>query len=263
MWSRFAIAGLLLLVVVPSSPAASQRHRRSGVSLRKRLNVNDLITEPGTVELEWGTLYSYSTAGWTMPSALKFTPEGASLFRGRTEYSISFDSLASDVNTGVRSTQFGDRLTFAATSVLFDSRYFDLAVAPQVTTFLRNESGVRLGGTMIARYDRAGNSVGLAVSWTAATAVTAGNPAGVWDFGAGYGRPLAATGLLGRITPHVNTLLEKSTEFQRTLAAFGGVEYQVSKRIAVDVSGQRLGLTGLGPDRQLLVSLTVNLGKLH
>ncbi len=58
-------------------------------------------------------------------------------------------------------------------------------------------------------------------------------------------------------------MLERSTGFERTLAAFGGVEYQVNKRVAVDVSGQRFGLVGNGPDRQLLVSLTVNLGKPH
>ena len=270
MRSQIAIAGLLILAATQPSPAAlfhrnrsSSSRRSSGVSSRKRLNVNDLITEPGTVELDWGSLYSYTTGAWTMPSALKFTPAGGSLLSGRTEYSVAFDSVASEINTGARSTQFSDRLTFAATSVVFDSPHFDIAVAPQVTAFLRNESGVRLGGTVIARYDRAGNSVGLSASWTGATAATESNPAGVWDFAAGFGRPLAATGLLGRFTPHVNTVLERSTGFERTLAAFGGVEYQVNKRVAVDVSGQRFGLVGNGPDRQLLVSLTVNLGKPH
>jgi hypothetical protein len=235
----------------------------SGVSLNKRLHINDLIAEPGTVELDWGTLYSYTTGFLTLPSALKFTPEGKSVLWGRTEYSVAFDSVASAVNTGVRSTQFSDRLTFAATSVIFDSEHFDIAVAPQVTTFLRNESGVRLGATIIGRYDHGNNSAGVTAGWTAATTVTDTNPAGVWDFGLGYGRHLAADGVLGRFTPHLNTLLEKSAGFERTLSMFGGVEYQINKRVAVDVSGQRIGFTGGGPDRLLLVGLTINTGKLR
>ena len=43
---------------------------------------NDLITEPGTVEIDWGTLYSYTTEALTLPSALKYTPSGGSLFWG-------------------------------------------------------------------------------------------------------------------------------------------------------------------------------------
>jgi hypothetical protein len=85
----------------------------------------------------------------------------------------------------------------------------------------------------------------------------------VWDLGGGYGHPLASAGWLAKFTPHANAVLEKSTGFDRTLAIFGGVEYQIHKRVSVDVVGQRLGLAGIGPDRQLLVSMTVNLGKVH
>lgn len=258
-------AGLLLLLAAPRAHAAPFHRSRasyaSGISLRKRLHVNDLIAEPGTVELDWSGLYSFSTGAFTLPSALKYTPAGDSLFWGRTEYSVAFDSVASAVNSGVRSTQFSDRLTFAATSVVFDSKHFDIAIAPQVTAFLRNESGARLGATAIARYDGGGNTVGATVGWTAATSVTATNPAGVWDFGAGYGRRLAASGFLSQLTPHVNAVLEKSTGLKRTLAVFGGIEYQITKRVAIDASVQRLGLTGDSPDRQFLLGLTVNLGK--
>ena len=165
------------------------------------------------------------------------------------------------MNTGARSTQFSDRVNFAATSVLFDSPHFDVAVAPQVTAFLRNESGSRLGASVIARYDGAKSSVGFVATWTAATSATDTNPAGVWDLGAGYGRRLARSGFLGRFMPHLNCVLEKSTGFGRTLAAFGGVEYHVTERVAFDVSAQRLGLAGNGPDRQILVGMTLNLGK--
>jgi len=239
---------------------SASRHA-SGVSLRKRLHVNDLITEPGTVELDWGCLYSYTTGSFTLPSALKFTPAGNSLFWGRTEYSVAFDSVASAVNAGARSTQFSDRLTFVATSVVFDSPHFDIAFAPQVTALLRNESGARLGATAIARFDGGGNSVGATLGWTAATSATGTNPAGVWDFGAGFGRHLARSGFFNRLTPHVNAVLERSTGFERTLAVFGGVEYQIGERVAIDASGQRYGLTGGTPDRQFLLGLTINLGK--
>jgi hypothetical protein len=79
--------------------------RSSSVTLRKRLHINDLITEPGTVEIDWANLYSYTSSNFTMPSSLKFTPMGTSLLWGRTEYSIAFDSISSAVDLGSRTTQ--------------------------------------------------------------------------------------------------------------------------------------------------------------
>jgi hypothetical protein len=235
-----------------------------GTSMRKRLHVNDLITEPGTFEADIGGLYSYTSGGFTLPSAFKYTPEGDSLYWGRTEYSVAFDSVSSAIDTGAaRSTQFSDRLTMAATSVLFDSEHFDIAVAPQLTTFLRDQSGVRLGATVIGRYDGGGNSIAFTASWSGATSASDANPAGVWDFGAGWGHHLATSGALNRITPHANVILEKSTGFAHTLALYGGVAYQLTERLSVDVTGQRLGLTGIGPDRQVLVGFTLNFGKMH
>ena len=225
--------------------------------MRKRLHVNDLITEPGTVEIDWGGLYSYTTRLFTMPAALKYTPAGASLFWGRTEYSIVFDSVDSTVATGVRSTQFSDHIGFAATAVLYDSVHFDVAIAPQITMLLRGDSGLRAGATAIARYDGGGNSIGFTAGWSAGTAVTATNPAGVWDFGAGYSRHLR------RLAPHVNVVLEKSTGFERMVSVYGGVEYQITERVAIDPTWQRVALSGGKPDRQFLLSLTVNLGHPH
>lgn len=212
------------------------------------------------MELDWGALYSRTTGAFTAPAALKFTPAGNSLFRGRTEHSVAFDSVANAAGAGARSTRFSDHLTFAATSVLFDTPHFDIAVGPQVTAFPRNESGARLGAAAIARFDGGGNSVGAALGWTAATSASDTNPAGVWDFGAGYGQRLAPSGVLGRFTPHVNAVPERSTGFERTLAAFGGVEYKITEQVAIDASGQRYGLTGGTPDRQFLLGLTINLG---
>lgn len=254
------------LVVMGQAEARTVRrvprfHRSTNVSQRKRLNVNDLIAAPGTVELDWGALYSYTTATATGPSAIRFTPDGPGLFIGRTEYSVAFDSVSSAVNTGVRSTQFSDRLTFAATSVVYASEHFDIAVAPQVTTLLRGDSGLRLGGTTIARYDGGRNTIGFIASWSAATVASDTNPAGTWDLGGGFGRQIADKGFWSKVTPHANVNWERSTGFERTVAVFGGVAYDLTDRFSVDFSGQRFGLVGGGEDRQVLVSFTLNLGK--
>ena len=261
------IAGLLL-AASPPAPARILLSRggasnRQNISLRKRLHVNTLITEPGTVEVEWGNLYSYTNSNFSMPSTIKYTPEGGHILWGRTEYSASFDSVSSALVSGERSTQFSDRLTFAATSVVFDGEKLDIAIAPQATFFLRDESGSRLGATAIARYDVGRNSFGGTASWSAATALSPNNPSGTWDFSGGFGRRLAASGALGRFSPHVNVVYERSTGFERVISAFGGVEYQITEKVAVDLSGQRFGLAGGGADRQVLVALTVNLGKVR
>jgi hypothetical protein len=255
----------LVLLSLPKYAAARPHLRhsiRSGstVGLRKRLHINDLITEPGTAEIDWANLYSFTTSNFTMPSAMKFTPAGNSLLWGRTEYSVAFDSISSVVDAGPRSTQFSDRISLTATSVVFDSTRFDIAIAPQATVFLRDESGGRYGATVIAREDIGLNSMGATVSWSGATASSASNPAGTWDFGAGYGRHLAAKGVLAHFTPHVNAVWERSTGFDGSLSAFAGVEYQITSRVAFDATGQRIGFSGAA-DRQVLLGFTINLGR--
>ncbi|HUQ91775.1 MAG TPA: hypothetical protein VM120_08840 [Bryobacteraceae bacterium] len=49
----------------------------------------------------------------------------------------------------------------------------------------------------------------------------------------------------------------------RTVSRFAGVEYQLTSNLAVDVTAQRVGINGSGMDRQVLVGLTVNFGKLR
>lgn len=235
-------------------------HHGANVSLRKRLHVNDLITEPGTVEIDWANLYSYTTSNFTMPSAIKYTPAGNSVLWGRTEYSIAFDSISSAVNLGSRTTQFSDRVSITGTSVIFDSTHFDVAVAPQATFLLRDASGTRYGATVIAREDAGLNSMGATAGWSAATTSSSSNPAGTWDLGGGFGRHLASKGVLARFTPHTNAVWERATGFQGTLSGFAGMEYQVTPRVAFDATGQRLGLN-TGADRQVLFGMTINLGK--
>ena len=198
-----------------------------------------------------------------MPSSLKYTPMGTSIPWGRTEYSVAFDSIDSVPVSGGRDTQFSDRLTFTATSVLHDGKQFDVAFAPQVTAFLRGESGVRYGGTAIARYDVGRNSMGATVGWSGATNPSVTNPSGSWDFGGGFGRRLAAQGAWGHLTPHANILYERATGNNPSTAVFAGMEYQITERLAVDVSGQRFGWRGGTPDRQVVVGFTMNFGKVQ
>jgi hypothetical protein len=235
--------------------------RGSNITLNKRLHVNTLITEPGTVEIDWAGLYSFSSTGYSMPATLKYTPKGTHTIWGRTEYAVAFDSLDNVDTGGGRATQFSQSVTLAATSVLHDGKKLDIAIAPQATLFLRGEKGARLGALAIARYDTGRNSLGATLSWSAATHDSEANRAGTWDAGFGFGRRLAASGMLGRFTPHMNAVWERSTGMERVLSVFEGVEYQMTDRLAFDLSGQHLGVRGTTVDHQVAFGITFNLGK--
>ena len=266
MFARLLVSAALLHLLAPAARAALFGRRgvrpASNIALRKRVHVNTLITEPGTMEVEFGG--AFSTGGsFSFPSTIKYTPEGRYLWWGRTEFSVSFDSLASTVQFDNRATQFSDRMTFAANCVVYDGEKLDLSIAPQVSSFLRGESGVRAGATAIARYDAGRNSTGVTVTWTAASAVSPSNPAGTLDIGYGYGRRLMASGPLGHLTAHTNVLYERSTGVPRQISLFEGVEYQVTERVAVDFSGQHFSVWGGPVDHQITVGLTVNTGRLR
>jgi hypothetical protein len=239
---------------------ASGRH--ANLTLRQRLHVNPLITDIGTLEVEWDNLYSGYESDYSMPSTVKYTPEGSTLFWGKTEYSVSFDSLeAFNDGNGGRPIHFSDRITATATSVVLDLEHFDLAAAPQITSFLRNESGIRAGATVIGRFDFGRNSLGLTAGWSGGTTASLTNPSGILDLG--YGRRLADNGWLKHVTPHTNFIYEKSTGITRIRAMFEGVEYQINDSVALDVSGQHFSVPGGNrADHQIFVGLTVNLGRL-
>jgi hypothetical protein len=186
-----------------------------------------------------------------MPSVIKYTPASRSIRWGQTEYSAAFDSIDSVAQAGQRMNQFSDRLSFAANAVLRDRGKLDIALQPAATFFLRGQSGARLGR----------NSMGTTLSWTTATSAT--NPAGTWNLGGGFGRCLAASGAWGHLTPHVNLVYERSTGLEGSWASFAGVDYQISERIAVDFSGQRFGLAGVNPDRQVMIGVTITFGKVQ
>ena len=226
--------------------------RAPAISLRKRLHVNPLITEPDTMDIEWGGAFSESGTD-TMPAAIHYTPEGPSIFWGRTEFSASFDSLNYDGTV----RHFGDRASFAATTVLVDGKHLDIAIAPMASFLLRGDSGVRAGATAIARYDAGRHSGGVTLSWTGATSPSATNPAGTFDLGFGYGYNL------GKITPHANWVWERSTGISRQISIFEGVEWQVNDPLAIDFSVQHVSLWGGARDTQYVVGVTVNTGHFH
>ena len=264
IFPRLAAGTTLLCCALPAARAGLLGRLSSGspISLRKRLHVNTLITEPGTMEIEWGG--AFSTGGnFSFPSAIKYTPEGPYVFWGRTEFSASFDSLSSALQFDDRATQFSDRITLAANCVVHDGKELDIAIAPQASFFLRGESGVRVGATALARYDRGRNSAGVTVTWTAATAASPTNPAGTVDVGFGYGRRIMASGPLGHLTPHVNWLYERSTGSGAQISLFEGVEYQITDNVAVDFSAQHFSVWGGQVDHQISVGLTVNTGSLR
>jgi hypothetical protein len=262
---RLAAGAALLWCGLAAAHGGLLAHLSNGgpISLRKRLHVNTLITEPGTIELEWGGAFS-AGGNFSFPSNIKFTPEGPYAFWGRTEFSASFDSLSSVVQFDDRVTQFSDRVTLAGNCVVHDGDELDIALAPVTSFFLRGEKGMRVGATAIARYDHGRNSAGATVTWTAATAASPTNPAGTLDIGFGYGRRLMSNGPLSHLTPHMNWLWERSTGAgPAQISLFEGVEYQVTENLAVDFSAQHFSVWGGQVDHQIVVGLTVNTGRLH
>ncbi len=244
------------------APVVGARTRSGTIALRKKLDVDPLITEPDVLEFDLGG--AFSTGGsFNLPSSIRFTPEGTHLYWGRTEFSAGFDSAVSVTDGFARTTNFGDRVTVAATTVLKDGKYLDLAFAPQASFLVRGDSGVRLGGTLIARLDLGRHNLNSTVSWSTATAASASNPSGLLDVGVGYGVRLAHGGALSHLTPHVNWLYEKATGVTRTLGVFEGVEYQISDRFALDFSVLHLNVVGGKIDHQLGINLSVNTGRLH
>jgi hypothetical protein len=243
------------------NPAPSNGN--SKIALRKRLHINTLITEPGTAEVDWGGLYSFSTSSFAMPSGIRYTPTGSHIIWGRTEYSMAFDTLTSADVAGARLTQFSQAVTLTATSVLHDGEKLDFAVAPQATMFLRDESGARLGAVAIVRYDTGRNSIGGTVSWSGATHHSDSNPAGTLDLGMGFGRQLSGSSLLEKLTPHLNAEWETSTGQGRSFLATEGIEYQITEQLAFDLAAQHLAAFGRAPDHQIAFGMTLNLGKVH
>ena len=80
-----SVTTLSLLTPTTISAAIFRRNTHptstnSKISLRKRLHVNTLITEPGTAELDWTNIYSLTTSNFDMPSASSTRHRALTLF---------------------------------------------------------------------------------------------------------------------------------------------------------------------------------------
>jgi hypothetical protein len=218
----------LLLVAIPAFCA----QRQGPISLRKRLHVNPLITDPDTVEFDTGV----GGGPLTVPTAIRYTPEGSHIYWGRTEMSVSYDAAKFD------------RATFAATCVVQDGEKVDIAIAPLLAAPLRGGDGLHPGGAAIARLDIGRNSAGVTATWLTNT----------WDFGAGYGRKIGA-----KVTPHMNWQWEKAAGTPAGISVFEGVEYQFSDPFALDLTAQHMNVWGGQTNNQLVLSLTLSSPRLH
>lgn len=254
---RAALLAILLPVAAPAGLFHAKNAGSTAISLRKRVHVNTLITEPGTMDIEWGAAVS-TDGSFTFPTAIHYTPEGPYVWWGRTEFSASFDSLSYN-----QAQHFGDRITGQATCVVHDGDKLDIAIAPAVTYLLRGDSGLRAGATAIARYDVGRSSAGVTFTWMGASNPSSTNPAGTFDVGSGYGFQLKPSGALSHLTPHLNWLYEKSTGIGHQISLFEGVEYQVTDPFAIDFAVQHISLWGSQPDTQFVIGLTWNTGRLR
>ena len=122
---------------------------------------------------------------------------------------------------------------------------------------------MRLGAIAIARYDVGRNSISATASWSGATHPSDSNPAGAVDLGCGFGRQLPGEGLLSKFSPHFNAVVERSTGIERVVSVFEGIEYQMTERVAFDLSGQHFSIAGGTPDHQIVLGLTIQFGRPH
>lgn len=264
---RFArlLVGVLCLTLL--SPAASVKVRRRGhrgrssvISNNRRLTVNSLITEPGTFEMEWYGAYD-TNGDFIVPTTWKLTPGSGSGYFRRTEFSASFNALETTSPEDARVRRFSDHLTFAATTALPDIGPLHLAAAPIVTTWLRGNSGLRAGALLLGRVENDRSQIGFASAWTGATHSSENDPAGTFDLSIATGTKLARTGPASAFSPHVSVQWEKSTGFGRLLTFTEGIEMQINKKLAMDLSTLQVR-NGTGPaDYQIVLGVTWNLGK--
>lgn len=246
---RRVLALLLLAACAHANPFSRRAHRRtSGQALRHRLFTSPLITNPGGIDLEFSSIFD-PQGGYTLPTTLKYTPA-----TWHTEFSAGVDTVASMFDdNGSRATHFSDHVNLAATTAFRPTDNFSWAVAPTVAVFLRGEDGLRLGGALIARYDRGVNTFSAAATWSAATVASPSNPSGLFDITGGYARRF------GRLTPYANIQLERASGIATQYSFFEGVEWQLNPRLSFDFGGQHYALNSGQPDHHFSVGLVYSL----
>ena len=223
------------------------------------MSISPLIAAQGTFDLDvTGGLTPMGS--FTMPSTLRFTPESENIYFGHTEWGVSADVVDSLTGDGQRVTHVSDHVTLQSTTALKVGAV-NLALAPQFIAITRGvDGGYRGGGTAIARVDQGLNNYGATMTWTGATRPTDSNPAGIWDVGFGFGRKFGKEGIRSQFTAHGNVTAEKQTGADKFYTLLEGIEYQITGRFSVDLSGQHIGLASGVVDHQVLVGLSWTLG---
>jgi hypothetical protein len=232
------------------------QQRPSSLANRSRLNVNSLITTPGTFEMEWYGVY-WMDGDFSVPTTWKVTPGREGGFWARTELSASFDALAGHGVGSDYVVQSTDHLTFTSTTVLGGVGPVQFALAPTATFWLRDESGARIGAIAYGKATTDRQQGGFNVSWTGATHPSPTNPAGTFDAGAGYGISF------GKFTLHAGAQWERSTGVRWLANLAEGVEYDFSDDFSLDLSAQQINLHTGTIYNQVILGLTWNLGRIR
>lgn len=269
MMRRARVAGVIGLLPLlcgtveartPRAKTGVASHHPSSLAQRRRLNVDSLITEPGTVEMEWYGVFWWNGA-FSVPTVWKVTPGKESGFWARTELSASFNAVAGQDVDSSYVVQSTDHLTFAATTVVGGLGPIQIAVAPTVTFWLRGDTGSRIGAAVYAKAEGDRHQGGLVMNWSGATTPSPTNPAGTFDASGAYGFRLGRQGLLGKLTAHTSLLGERSTGYPWFMNLSEGLEYDVNEELSFDLSGQQLNLRTGSIENQIILGVTWNLGR--
>jgi hypothetical protein len=205
--------------------------------------VNSLVTDEGTFEWEW-----YGSSTPAVPTVWKVRPAGP------TEFSVGFDA----VTGGEGSWHASDHVSFAATTALPSTGIVQWAVAPTVTLLQRTDAGIRAGALLLSKVEAGRHSLGFSASWSGATRPSDTNPAGLVDFGAGYG-----FGLGGHVTAHASATWERATGYGHSTTLAEGVEWQARRNFAMDVTVTEFGYGTGQVDHVVTGGITWNLGRIR
>lgn len=240
---------LLLVASLPAEAALAKirfrpvKGRAQSLNVRRRLNTRPLVDATRSYWVDW-TQAASTDGSWASPLTVGFQPSG------KLEFSLNMDAFDRYDAGDHHVTNATDHVTLAASRSLVNGRIFDLAVMPQVTSLTRNGSGVRAGGSVLARWDVKGNSFGTSATWTGATTPNPDNPAGLWDLGAGYGHKF------GRWLVHGNLTWERATGAASFYVVLEGAQRRISPHWSVDLGGQHHGLHSGLVEHQVLATLS-------
>lgn len=241
-----------LLPILVASPLIAApihfRHHAQAIGIRNRVHVNRLITEPGTVEVEAAGDFS----GRLNPLLLKFTPAGAGLLVGRTEYSIGFDFAHSDAD-----------IALAANTLIYDGARWNVSFGPALTSVRHSGDELRAGATLITRYDQGPVSLGVTAAWSKATQPSGANPADLLSLGFGVGTRLGRAGWRQRLTVSGNVLSDHASATRTVYSTFQGVEWEVTPHLSLNLITQQLDWRGSTRENITFAGLTVNFGRLR